>query len=1103
MDVTQKDPPQPPEVRLLHFGCEYLLEAMVKRSFNILEQADSDSSFRKLEELCAEDPRCLEKALSDVLFAMDSGKLINFWKTIETQFVHYKRQRGPRSINEYVVPAKCRLIRRVTFTPTRTLLWPAELMCENRILRNFDSEYFLRVTFRDDDMLTMNFRRYDYRMFIETISSPMNSGLEIGSRKYQLLAWSSSQLREHGVSMYARDSKGFTASDIRNWVEISPNTTMNVPKCLARIGQCFSQTEETLRVPLDDKHVRVENDVEGGRNPFTLQPYCFTDGVGKISMKLANKVRKTLRHDKDCSAFQIRYSGFKGMLVIDPTLEDADIVFRRSMEKFCSRGDGHTKLEIAKPSSPSNVLEEMLKTLTDMLIDEEVARNYLNARTPFSDLKFNELSQSGVGLTAEPFFRTLLLALHRYYIDLVKTKANIDVDPSEGRNMFGVSDETGMLNYGEVFVQYSRDVTNNVTTPDDAIILTGPVMVTKCPCVHPGDVRKFTAVDVPALRHIVDCIVFPQRGPRPHPDEISGSDLDGDEYAVIWKKDLFFKGENNAPANYPKVSSSEFSNVHDFLAYSKTKDVVDFLIDYIKNDQIGSIASAHLAWADQGNIKDEKCIGIAAKHSVVVDFAKTGVSAHLSRDEVPKKWPDFMERFWKRRYRSKKSLGKLYRISKDFENENLHSSLHYPNIQIDPSLIVSGWETFEASANKSKSKYNNVLRTILQTYGIKHETEAFGGAFIKLHSRFRERRDRSEIVNIVHTWIKELIKVTKEDFMAEFGNAGGYLSVKDVTDNINRKASAWYVVTYREKSPEFLSFPWVVSDILSNVRIMRTDQIQNKESVFLHMPLVSKLENMIQMNLVNGQLRGLNREAKHFLNSWSFLVDRSFVETAIRVLTKWAQEERIISFSENMQEVLYYKTFLRIIFVVAELEGYAYKSEVGAIPKCSNPSSASLCLAFFKYCVKLRFCNKNQVRSIIGFDVYKDRTLSKRAMVTYHSIAVTGYFRTLCYEEFFDGCDELVEMKPLTITSNIFDGSPISESEFLNASSTLAKLSEVEEVYMRENSQTKKVIVTAFGSVSALRRLETLLRKDEMYLKLLFISDGDLPAAPPQILPEF
>lgn len=46
--------------------------------------------------------------------------------------------------------------------------------------------------------------------------------------------------------------------------------------------------------------------------------------------------------------------------------------------------------------------------------------------------------------------------------------------------------------------------------------------MTKSPCHYPGDVRKFFAVDVPELHHIVDCIVFPQNGPRPHPNEMAG-----------------------------------------------------------------------------------------------------------------------------------------------------------------------------------------------------------------------------------------------------------------------------------------------------------------------------------------------------------------------------------------------------------------------------------------------------------------------------------------------------------------------------------------------------------------------------------------------------
>lgn len=60
--------------------------------------------------------------------------------------------------------------------------------------------------------------------------------------------------------------------------------------------------------------------------------------------------------------------------------------------------------------------EAMIQKLTDMLLDEDKAAAYLNGRTPFTEFKFKDLSQSGIGLTAEPFFRTLLLALHRYYI---------------------------------------------------------------------------------------------------------------------------------------------------------------------------------------------------------------------------------------------------------------------------------------------------------------------------------------------------------------------------------------------------------------------------------------------------------------------------------------------------------------------------------------------------------------------------------------------------------------------------------------------------------------------------------------------------------------
>ena len=59
----------------------------------------------------------------------------------------------------------------------------------------------------------------------------------------------------------------------------------------------------------------------------------------------------------------------------------------------------------------------------------------------------------------------------------------------------------------------------------------GEVLVAKMPCLYPGDIRKYTAVNVPKLQACIrDCIVFPIKGHRPHPSEMSGSDLDGDKY---------------------------------------------------------------------------------------------------------------------------------------------------------------------------------------------------------------------------------------------------------------------------------------------------------------------------------------------------------------------------------------------------------------------------------------------------------------------------------------------------------------------------------------------------------------------------------------------
>lgn len=289
---AKKAKPHDPVIEHMHFGCTYLITAIFKRNFVTISQCNSVyDNLSKLNSLSKKNPECLEKALTAVLSAVDTGKILNFWHAIDDQYYYYTTNNDEINFKDYIVPPKCCMIRRIMLTPTRQLLWSPEIMYGNRVLRNFDSEYSLRVSFRDDNMSKLSFNAMyaDDGVLDSAITRPMTRSIHIGSRQYDFLAWSNSQIRDHGVWMYARDSKGKTAVDIRKWMGDFSHIR-NVPKYMARMGQCFSQTEDALSVPLDLQHVRTVDDIEGGYDPVNHKPYCFTDGVGKISSELSSKV---------------------------------------------------------------------------------------------------------------------------------------------------------------------------------------------------------------------------------------------------------------------------------------------------------------------------------------------------------------------------------------------------------------------------------------------------------------------------------------------------------------------------------------------------------------------------------------------------------------------------------------------------------------------------------------------------------------------------------------------------------------------------------------------------------------------------------------------
>ncbi|CAF5097650.1 unnamed protein product, partial [Rotaria magnacalcarata] len=254
----------------------------------------------------------------------------------------------------------------------------------------------------------------------------------------------------------------------------------------------------------------------------------------------------------------------------------------------------------------------------------------------------------------------------------MRERTRLKLPKNSARNMIGIVDEYGVLEYGQVFVQYTElhgetlddelgSSNDSSITPqsEKAVILEQKVVVTKNPCHHPGDIRIFEAVDVPRLRHLKDVIVFPQRGKRPHPNEISGSDLDGDEYAVLWHPEFIPKTPNNTPYDY----DSQTPMLRVVNRPVSRADIQATVLDISEQSCVGKLCSLHLANSDLHGVAHPKTLAIAGYISEELDAPKTGQHpltprqiAHL-QSELGNERPDYFDKPCYKLYPSKHVLG--------------------------------------------------------------------------------------------------------------------------------------------------------------------------------------------------------------------------------------------------------------------------------------------------------------------------------------------------------------------------------------------------------------------------------------------------------------
>jgi hypothetical protein len=246
----------------------------------------------------------------------------------------------------------------------------------------------------------------------------------------------------------------------------------------------------------------------------------------------------------------------------------------------------------------------------------EYSHTGVNAKVP---RLFELMHYIGLSFQADRFLTDIVEVAAMNSLRDLKYRARIPIE--KGYLLYGIMDETGTLKEGEVYI-VTEDQTDSGRLENN-ILLGDRVVVTRAPALHPGDVQLLTAIDVPSessLRSLHNCIVFSQHGARDLPSQLSGGDLDGDMFHIIYDQRLI-PDFTVAPADYAATAPEDLGRS------VEVNDIVDFFIDFMKMDKLGQISNMHKIRADKyvDGTRDSDCMTLAKLASDAVDFSKSGV----------------------------------------------------------------------------------------------------------------------------------------------------------------------------------------------------------------------------------------------------------------------------------------------------------------------------------------------------------------------------------------------------------------------------------------------------------------------------------------------
>jgi hypothetical protein len=248
----------------------------------------------------------------------------------------------------------------------------------------------------------------------------------------------------------------------------------------------------------------------------------------------------------------------------------------------------------------------------------------------------SRLSHLQLSFQDDSFLTDVVEAAVLIELRALKYKARIPVP--DGFTLLGIMDETEVLEEGQIFCIVDMDGKPRVITGKDG----RKVIITRSPALHPGDIQLATAVTVPddsPLMQLRNCICFSQKGLRDLPSKLSGGDLDGDTYHIIFDPNAQPK-RVFSPADYTRQTPRNLDRP------VNRQDMTDFFVTFMETDQLGRICNVHKMLADQSDngVLDPSCVRLAEMASTAVDFSKTGITVRLDAYDGSLMYTEHMDR---------------------------------------------------------------------------------------------------------------------------------------------------------------------------------------------------------------------------------------------------------------------------------------------------------------------------------------------------------------------------------------------------------------------------------------------------------------------------